>query len=45
MDSALQTRLPSLPQCPRFDATLEQDAKAAQNYFAQAARIIERAGN
>ena len=44
MDSALQTRLPSLPQCPRFGATLEQDAKAAQNYFAQAAQIIERAG-
>jgi thioesterase DpgC len=45
MDSALQTRLPSLPQCPRFDATLEQDAKAAQSYFTEAARIIERAGN
>lgn len=44
MDSAPQTRLPSLPQCPRFDATLEQDAKAAQSYFAEAARIIERAG-
>ena len=44
MDSALQTRLPSLPQCPRFGATLEQDAKAAQNYFAQAAQTIERAG-
>ena len=44
MDSALQTRLPSLRQCPRFGATLEQDAKAAQNYFAQAAQTIERAG-
>jgi (3,5-dihydroxyphenyl)acetyl-CoA 1,2-dioxygenase len=44
MDSALQTRLPSLPQCPRFGATLEQDAKAAQNYFAQAAQTSERAG-
>lgn len=44
MDSALQTRLLSLPQCPRFGATLEQDAKAAQNYFAQAAQTIERAG-
>ena len=44
MDSALQTRLLSLRQCPRFGATLEQDAKAAQNYFAQAAQTIERAG-
>jgi (3,5-dihydroxyphenyl)acetyl-CoA 1,2-dioxygenase len=44
MDSALQTRLPSLPQCPRFDATLEQDAKTAQSFFAEAARTIQRAG-
>ena len=44
MDSALQTRLPSLPPSPRFDATLAQDAKAAQDYFEQAARAIESSG-
>jgi thioesterase DpgC len=45
MDSALQPRLPGLPKCPRFDATLTQDSKTAQDYFAQATLVIERAGN
>lgn len=42
MDSALQTKLPSLPQSPRFDSTFAQDYKSAQEYFAQAARAKGR---
>ena len=44
MNSALQSRLPSLPKSGRFNATLAQDSKAAQEYLAQAARTIECAG-
>jgi (3,5-dihydroxyphenyl)acetyl-CoA 1,2-dioxygenase len=44
MDSALKKKLPSLPPSPQFTATLTQDAKAALDYFTQAAHVIERAG-
>jgi thioesterase DpgC len=44
MDSALRTKLPTLPQRPPFNGTLAQDFKIVQDYLADAALVIERTG-
>ena len=44
MESALENRPAGLPPVPRFELTLAEDARAAQDFLAAAARMLDRAG-
>src|SRR3974390_1677734 len=44
MESALENRLAGPPPTPRFELTLAEDARAAQDFLAATARALDRAG-